>query len=154
MNNAYLKLLVILLLFAGQCFAGEKSYGNITCEVVSVYDGDTFTVNIPAWPTIVGEHIGIRVNGIDTPERTSKNSKVKELSGIAKECASTMLKSGKKVELRNIKRDKYFRIDADVYVDNVNLADVLIDKGLAKPYDGGKKPSWTAKDYESYKASN
>ena len=34
---------------------------------------------------------------------------------------------------------KYFRIAADVIVDGENLADVLVEAGMAVRYDGGKK---------------
>ena len=47
------------------------------------------------------------------------------------------------IELRNLARDKYFRILADVYVNGQLLADALKEKGLAKDYDGeGPKPTW------------
>ena len=32
------------------------------------YDGDIITVDSPDWPDIVGDNIGIRIAGIDTPE--------------------------------------------------------------------------------------
>ena len=42
-----------------------------------------------------------------------------------------------------MERGKYFRIVADVYVDGENLAEALIDSGMAVKYDGGKKnTSW------------
>ena len=52
------------------------------------------------------------------------------------------LRAAKKIELRNMKRGKYFRIVADVYVDGMSLAQMLLEAGLAKPYDGRKKPKW------------
>ncbi|MCJ7765924.1 MAG: thermonuclease family protein [Thiovulaceae bacterium] len=38
-----------------------------------------------------------------------------------------------------MKREKYFRILADVYVDGEALGEMLIYNGLAVPYDGGHK---------------
>jgi micrococcal nuclease len=38
-----------------------------------------------------------------------------------------------------MERGKYFRIAADVYVDGENLADVLVEAGVAVRYDGGNK---------------
>jgi hypothetical protein len=38
-----------------------------------------------------------------------------------------------------LERGKYFRIAADVIVDGENLADLLIEAGMAVRYDGGKK---------------
>ncbi len=36
-------------------------------QVVRVYDGDTITVDIAEWPAIVGDDIGVRIRGVDTP---------------------------------------------------------------------------------------
>jgi len=61
---------------------------------------------------------------------------------IAKKVTVALLRGAKVIELKNMKRGKYFRIIADVYVDGENLASILIKKGLARPYDGGKRKSW------------
>jgi len=37
-------------------------------EVISVYDGDTFKVNLTGEREIFGENLSIRLRGIDTPE--------------------------------------------------------------------------------------
>ncbi len=50
-----------------------------------------------------------------------------------------LLTSGKKIVLYNLGRDKYFRLLASVKVGNIDVAEYLIKKGLAKEYDGGKK---------------
>jgi endonuclease YncB( thermonuclease family) len=52
------------------------------------------------------------------------------------------LREGKKIILKNMRRGKYFRIVADVIIDDVNLGDELLSQGLAQRYDGGKKPKW------------
>ena len=47
------------------------------------------------------------------------------------------------IELRDMVRGKYFRIVADVYLDGMSLSQLLLDKGHAIRYDGGKKNiSW------------
>jgi endonuclease YncB( thermonuclease family) len=51
-----------------------------------------------------------------------------------------------KIELRNIRRDKYFRLLCDVYADDINIAAWLLASKFAKPYDGGTKTTWTEKD--------
>ena len=43
------------------------------------------------------------------------------------------------IELRGVKRGKYFRLVAEVIADGVNLSDLLLASGLARPYDGGKR---------------
>lgn len=50
-----------------------------------------------------------------------------------------LLTSGKKIVLYNLGRDKYFRLLASVKVGNIDVAEYLIKKGLAKEYDGGSK---------------
>lgn len=118
----------------------KQKYNDIEVDkVVSVYDGDTITVTIKEYPSIIGEKISIRVNGIDTPEIKGKCTKEKELGLKAKKFTVSFLTGAKEIQLTNVQRDKYFRIVADVYVNNVNLADMLIKENLAVPYFGGTK---------------
>ena len=118
----------------------EENYGSVTIsELISVYDGDTFKVNIKEYPAVLGEKISVRVNGIDTPEIKGKCPQEKELAQKAKKVAVYMLKNATVIELRNMQRGKYFRIVADVYADGVSLSEKLIEKKLAVAYDGGTK---------------
>ena len=118
----------------------KKNYGSITVtEVSSIYDGDTFRANIKEYPPLIGYRMGIRINGIDTPEMRGKCQKEKTLAREAKQFTVAKLRAAKKIELRNMKRGKYFRIVADVHVDGKNLGKMLINSGLAVPYDGGHK---------------
>jgi micrococcal nuclease len=89
-------------------------------------------------PIIVGK-ISIRVNGIDTPEIKGKCDKEKYDAQQAKEMVADILKDAEQITLKNMERGKYFRIAADVIVDGENLADLLIEAGMAVRYDGGKK---------------
>ena len=82
------------------------------------------------------------MNGIDTPEMRDKRPEIKALAQKAKRFTKVNLKGGETVMLKNMQRGKYFRIVADVYIDGKNLAESPIAAGLAKPYDGGKKPEW------------
>lgn len=126
-------------------FANEHdiSYGNaVVTEVTSVYDGDTFRVNIDSFPPLIGHHIAVRVSGIDTPEMDDPNPKIREKAQSAKQYVVEHLRKGRKVELRNMRRDKYFRILAEVWIDNQSLSEQLIKAGLAKPYFGGHKETW------------
>lgn len=110
-------------------------------QVISVYDGDTFKVNIPGVPAILGKGIPVRVFGIDTPEMKSKVPCEQQLAKSAK-ALSTKLLTGQKVTLLNVRRDKYFRILADVMVNGVLLRQELIDAGLAHSYFGRTKAPW------------
>ncbi len=143
----FFRLLLVTSLFHITLYAeaiSNKNYGSVVVtEVTSIYDGDTFRANIQEYPEIMGYRIGIRVNGIDTPEMRGKCQKEKTLAKKAKQFSVEKLRGAKTIELRNMKRGKYFRIVADVYVDGKNLGGMLIDQELAVVYDGGHK----AKDW-------
>ena len=119
--------------------AAKKTYGSvIVSEVSSIYDGDTFTVNIEDWPQVAGDRISVRIWGIDTPEMRGKCEQEKQLARKAKQHTVTMLRGANTIELVNLRRDKYFRLLSEVSVDGKDLGYSLIQNGLARPYDGGK----------------
>lgn len=121
----------------------QHSLGDLTVHgLVSVYDGDTFTCHIDGLHPIVGESIGIRIKGIDTPEMRDDRIGVKRKAKQARDYLRRRLLTADVIELRKVERDKYFRILAEVYVDDVLISKELIAKGLAKPYDGGTKSNW------------
>ena len=137
-----MRLITSLLIFISFT-VNAKDYGNITVkEVTSIYDADTFRVNIKGYPAIAGERIPIRVLGVDAPELRGKCESEKIKARQAKQFTVQALRSAKTIELHNIQRGKYFRILADVYVDGVSLADGLIKSGHARVYDGGKRFGW------------
>ena len=126
--------LLFLLLLPTLVFA---NYAHVE-RVVSVYDGDTFRVDITGYPAIVGENVPIRVSGIDTPEIRGKCYMEKKLAYSARDAARAFL-SGGDIVLLNLERGKYFRLVADVEVNGHSLGRHLIDQGLAVPYDGKTK---------------
>jgi micrococcal nuclease len=118
--------------------------GDVEATVTNVYDGDTLTVNIPNWPDIVGDKMSVRLLGIDAPEIRGKCAKEKELAAAAKNLVFQFVDS-KPVILRNVGRDKYFRLLAEVYVGEQSLSSALINAGLAVPYNGDTKVTdWCA----------
>ena len=108
-------------------------------QVVEVYDGDTFKIDLQGVHPLFGDKLPIRVKGIDTPELRGTTEEVKALAEQARELTENTLKGAKKIELRNPERGKYFRIVAEVWVDGKALATMLKEKGLAKDYDGEGK---------------
>lgn len=132
-------ILVTILSLQAQSLKDIK-FDNVKVDgVTSIYDGDTFRVNINSYPKIIGYRMAIRVNGIDTPEIRGKCKKEKLLARKAKQFTVSTLRSAKVIELRNMQRGKYFRIVADVYADGKSLANELIRNNLAVRYDGGTK---------------
>ena len=131
------KILLLLLIIAPFAYASEKVYPQtFTAKILSIYDGDTMTVTIDGLPDVFGKEIPIRIYGIDTAEIKSQN-KIEAL--IARSLVESMCPIGSKVKLSNIRRDKYFRLDADVDCGGKDVAKELLKNGMAKPYFGGKK---------------
>lgn len=111
--------------------------------VTDVYDGDTFTVDKKFYPEELGS-IKVRIKGIDTGELgyRAKCNLEAEKAETAKMFLQMKL-MGKKVTIRNVESDKYGnRVVADVFLGTEKIADTLLSKDLAKPYDGGKKEEW------------
>jgi micrococcal nuclease len=145
MPRLYLYATLLLSCFCAptQAAAPRADYGNVRVdEVSSIYDGDTIRVTIHSWPKVAGERIPVRLYGIDTPEMRDKRPRVYKLARSAKQFSVTQLRNARRIELRQIRRDKYFRLLAEVWVDGRNLSDLLLKAGLAKPYFGGKKVNW------------
>ncbi|ATC88011.1 thermonuclease family protein [Pseudoalteromonas arctica] len=136
-----MKLTIFTLIFLFSPILSAKTYGElIVSEIVSIYDGDTFRVNLDGdMPRIFGENISIRVANVDTPEIRTKCVKEKILARKAKQFSVQKLREAKVIVLKNVQRGKYFRIVADVYVDGVLLSKQLLDNNLAVQYAGKKK---------------
>ena len=138
------KLLLLFICLLGVFFAqAAPEYGTvIVSKVISVYDGDTFRVDIDSLPPIVGKNIPIRLNGLDTPEIQGKCQHERDLALKARDFVRNKLANAKEIKLTKIQRGKYFRVVADVMIDGVSLEQELLENKLAYKYTGGKKTSW------------
>lgn len=137
------RLFSFVALFCFSVTLNAVEFGSATvAEVRTIYDGDTFRVNIAGWPSVVGDSMPVRIKGIDTPELRGKCQLEKDAARAAKQFSVGRLREGRVIELRSIQRDKYFRLLAEVWIDGVSLGDQLISQGFAVPYDGGTKVVW------------
>lgn len=124
MKRMLLVLFGILLLAgcATQPQTQDKLYPDVkVSHLLRVIDGDTFACDIDEHSAIAGKNISIRLRGIDTPELRSRNPEERKSANLEKQRLSELLHGARVIELRNIDRDKYFRIDADVYIDGEPL---------------------------------
>ena len=109
-------------------------------KVIKVYDGDTITI-ATILPNTIDKTIyrfSVRLLGIDSAEMkggtfAEKESAIKARDALAKKVL------GKMVILQNVGLEKYGRILADVYCDNMHINQWMLDSGLAVPYYGGTK---------------
>ena len=95
------KLLLIYIVLSISLFAFETTENNINnnilynIEVIRIYDGDTFFVNIPDVHWLIGSNISVRIRGIDTPEIRGGTEETKELARKSKEALIKLLKAEK-----------------------------------------------------------
>jgi len=99
-------------------------------RLLRVIDGDTFACDIEEHSAIAGKNISIRLRGINTPELRSKNEEERKFANLEKQRLSDLLHNARTIELRNLGRDKYFRINADVYIDGEPLLPKLNQRYL------------------------
>ena len=110
-------------------------------EVIKVYDGDTIT--IAAKMPFKGSplyRLPVRLNGIDTPEIKGKSEDEISVAKEARDALSALILH-KNIVLKNVATEKYGRILADVYLDELHINKWLIDQRFAVKYDGGMKKS-------------
>lgn len=108
----------------GLCYSG----GGSDCVV----DGDTFYLG--------GDKV--RIAGIDAPEtHPSRCAREAELGEAATASLRSMLGSGL-ITLSAIDRDRdrYGRLLRNVAVDGRDVGEALIAQGVARAYDGGRRP--------------
>ena len=139
-------LLIFALLFVTSfATAAQKdtTYGNLVVQkVISVYDGDSFRADIAGVHPLIGSNIGIRVYGVDTPEIRGKCPSEKAMAQNAKRFVEQAIRAANTIELRDVRRDKCFRINAVVVIDGKSLGAMLIQRQLAYPYFGDTKKDW------------
>jgi len=108
-------------------------------KVVKVYDGDTITV-ASKFPK-QSNHIyrfSVRLAGIDAPEMNADTLIEKE-HAIESRNKLYDLVMNQTIVLDNIRVEKYGRLLAEVYLNDLHINSWLVENELAVPYDGGKK---------------
>jgi endonuclease YncB( thermonuclease family) len=108
-------------------------------KVIKVYDGDTITIaaKLPFEDAVI-YRFSVRLNGIDTPEIKGKTDDEKEAAKNVRN-ALTELILNKNITLKNVNNEKYGRILADVYLDDLHINEWLVKERFAVRYDGGTK---------------
>ena len=115
----------------------QQAFENVS--IASIYDGDTFKINLNCSLAVYCEKVPVRVRGVDTPEIKGKTEREKKLAQKAKEFTKEFL-SVAPVSLSNCGRDKYFRLLCDVTNGaGKDLAHELIKRDLGYSYQGGTK---------------
>ena len=128
------KTILVPFLLLG--LSSETNAGLPTTLIKSCYDGDTCT-------TIDGEKI--RLACIDTPELKGKKA-----NPIAAQEARDFLNnlvSNKKVSIRRITNDRYGRTVSELFINGINVQELIIQKGYGKIYERyADQCDWTQKE--------
>jgi endonuclease YncB( thermonuclease family) len=119
-----------------------------TGVVIKVYDGDTITIATKLhYPDYTMYRFSVRLSGIDSPEIKSKSLNEKRLAVLSKHALTEQI-IGKTVELKNVSMEKYGRLLADVYSNDIHINKWMLEKGFAVPYSGQTKKRPTEWDDE------
>ena len=120
-------------------FEGRKCQG----KVVDVYDGDTVKIVFPLSDK-EPERLyrwNCRLINVDTPEIRTKNLKEKEYAKLVRDkLKEKILQNIVTVDCKDF--DKYGRLLVEIFYEDTNINQWLIDNQYAKQYDGGKKSKW------------
>ncbi|WP_043643611.1 thermonuclease family protein [Caenispirillum salinarum] len=118
--------------------------GPVEARVVDVIDGDSLRVKARIWLSQDVETI-VRLAGIDAPEMRGRCDEEKQRAQAARAALEDAVETvGGVVMLTGIEQDKFGgRVLARVAdASGRDLARVLTDAGLARPYEGGRRESW------------
>jgi endonuclease YncB( thermonuclease family) len=118
--------------------------GPVPARVLRVIDGDTVRVRAHIW---LGQEVetNVRLKGVDTAEKRAHCDYEREMSERATRFVEAKL-ANESISLADVTYDKYGRrvVARIVTARGEDLSQTLLDAGLAKRYDGGRKERWCA----------
>jgi endonuclease YncB( thermonuclease family) len=123
----------------------EVIYRFTKAKVLKVYDGDSCTIAAHYGGQIC--KFNVRIFGIDCDEMKGGTEKTKHNARLAKKFVEKMI-LGKIVDINVLNnkivdgkklKEKFGRLLATISIDGHDLANALLEAGLARKYYGGKK---------------
>ena len=113
--------------------------------IVRAVDGDTIVIAAPYLPAPLKPELGVRIFGVDTPEKgfRGKCESEKVRGEQASVFTKDVIKATKKHQVVLYDWDKFGgRVLGDILLDGMSLRDLLIKNGFAREYFGDAKQSW------------
>ncbi|WP_432449842.1 thermonuclease family protein [Aliiroseovarius marinus] len=138
----------IFLLAVSACVApedpasseGQDTSTELPCRIARVVDGDTVDLTCPAG------RVRARLVGYDTPETHEPRCSAELALGRA---ATTHLRRvisrSQDIDIQLLGVDRYGRALTRLKIDGTNVAQNMIQEGLAVPYSGGRRINWCAR---------
>ncbi|MES1991566.1 MAG: thermonuclease family protein [Pseudomonadota bacterium] len=134
--------ILCLLLLPRASVAAETIAGPVAATLVDVVDGDTLMLKAHIWIAQTIE-MKVRLLGIDAPELHGKCEAERAKAQVAKVYLGSLV-AGRMLTMSEVSNDKYggrvlARVDAQGRGD---VGEAMLTRGLARPYDGGKRARW------------
>ena len=124
--------LALLLLLPLPVLANDQKNYLVPLQEIRVVDGDTVRI------TGLGK---IRLLGFDTPEMRGRCSYESQLAAQATNRLKELLRNSDQIEFTTQNRiDRYGRLLGSIYVDGLNVGQILISERLAREYRGRRLP--------------
>ena len=124
--------------------AAAVVYGPYRANVVRVIDGDTVKMQLAISPGLT-KTINVRVDGVNTPEKRTRDKCEKTAGLAASAYVEQWLTNAAIITVRDVRNGKYAgRWLGSISADGNDLATALIASGHGRPYHGGKRESWCA----------
>jgi len=135
MKMRFLGLLVCLAaLSSAPASANEpnlpNTYGSAqVSRVLNIDAACTLFCNIEAFPPLIGQNMPVRIEGVEMPAGAVDGEIVAFLRLVLTPAAP---KPAPSILLKNIRRGVTFSLTADIEVDGKDMAQLLVEKGLAR----------------------
>ena len=108
-------------------------------EILRVVDGDTVDVRIDLGFN-VWHKCRVRLLGINAPESRTRDKEEKKRGLAAKSWLIDKLESAEdELEMKSYGVGKYGRVLGEIYINEVNINELMVKEGHAVKYDGGKR---------------
>lgn len=141
------KFIALALVLLATPAIAQKTPVGVTYDttIVRAIDGDTIVVTAPYLPAPLKPELGVRVFGVDTPEKSwrAKCASEKVRGEQASVYVKDLIAKTKKHQVVLYNWDKFGgRVLGDILLDGMSLRDLLIKNGFAREYYGDAKQSW------------
>ncbi len=135
--------LSLLVLVPVHLVARDTLPGPVPAKVLRVIDGDSIVVRASIW---LGQEVetAVRLLGVDSPELRGACREERNLAARSRDFTAELAGAGTEIKLSEIQLGIFAgRVLARVEsADGVDIGQALIDAGLARAYDGGRRVSW------------
>lgn len=135
-----------LVLMATPAIAQKTPVGvTYDTTIIRAVDGDTIVIAAPYLPAPLKPELGVRIFGVDTPEKgfRGKCESEKVRGEQASVFTKDVIKATKKHQVVLYDWDKFGgRVLGDILLDGMSLRALLIKNGFARAYFGDAKQSW------------